>query len=195
MRTFGEGKDFPKISLSAAHKRGEQSRWEVSKGRLVPLIASAAKIEKTLRGGAPYRGLLILCLPSAEHPLDIARLSEVSEYLPQLTQRGISVAAVMPEKPEILWRLKEGKGIAYPMFTDPEGRAAWQLGILDIRLREEGRPLPSLFFLDEKGTIQLRRTALHPSRRTPIEKVLKEIDRLCKKETPPGAGEGKEKGK
>jgi peroxiredoxin len=128
----------------------------------------------------------LLFLPSAEHPLDLARLSEVSEYLPAIEKRGLAVAAVFPDAPEALWRLKEGKGIAFPLFSDPDGRNAWQLGVLNIRFREVGKPLATLFFVDTSGTVRIRQTALDPARRTPIEKVLQEIDRLGKKEVPPG---------
>ncbi|MHC4598696.1 MAG: tetratricopeptide repeat protein [Planctomycetota bacterium] len=184
--TSGEGKPFPSLTFEAAHKRGDLARWRVSKGHLVPLLSAVAKVEKTLRDGPAYRRLLLLFLPSAEHPLDIARLSEVSEYLPAIEKRGLAVAAVFPDPPDALWRVKEGKGLAFPMFSDPEGRGAWQLGILNTRFREVGTPLATLFFVDKKGTIRIRRTALDPGRRTPIEKILQEIDRLCKKEVPPG---------
>ena len=193
--TAGVGKVFPKLALQAAHKQGDGARWEVSGGRLVPLLSASSRIEKTLCGGPGYRGLLLLCVPRADHPLDLARLSELSEYLTDIQKRGLTVVTVFPSPPEALWKLKDGKELSFPLFSDPNGKAAWQLGVLDVRFREQGQPLPTLFFIDDKGVIRIRRTFLDPGRRTPLEKVLQEIDRLCKKETPPGEEKEKKPGK
>jgi len=173
---FGEGKAFPDLSLKASHRTGEADPWRVMKGNLLPLLPAISRVESTWWGGGPFRGLLLLFFTSVKSPYDRARLSEVTEYLPELEKRGLAVAAVSADPPEELEKLREGKEIACPLFTDIEGRGAWQLGVLNVRLREEGRALPTVFVLDRAGKVVLRRTVLDPGRRTPIEALLKEID-------------------
>ncbi|MHC5040369.1 MAG: tetratricopeptide repeat protein [Planctomycetota bacterium] len=190
----GVGKSFPNLFLKAAHRSGEKDPWQISKGRLIPLLAGVTRVDRTLRGGPPLRGLLLLFLPSVEHPLDLDRLSELSEFLPGFQKKGIAVAAISPDPPEILAKVKEGKDIVYPLYSDTQGRGAWQLGILNVRFRELGRPLPTLFYLDATGIVRLRQTSLDPRRRPSLEKVLQEIDRIYNKKAPSDSEDGESSG-
>ncbi|GEM_PF-2099383 len=191
-KTSGVGDPFPEITLVAGAEGGEGVPWRVAKGRLLPLLASTDRVDRLLWGKPAFRGLILLFLPSADLPSDLAWLSEVSEFLPEAETRGMGVAAVAPSDPGLLHKVKEGKGLKFPLFSDPDGRAAWKLGILNVVFREIGRPLPTVFVIDADGSILLRRTALDAQRRTPFEKILKEIDRIYTRRAAAEAEKGKD---
>lgn len=195
MESAGPGKPLPPIDLLAAGPDDASAPRRLDRGVLVDLVAATAGVERTLLGAKPYRGLVLFFLPGTILPNDLARLSEINEYLPALHERGLRAVVVAPDAPKELREVREGKGLAFPLLTDPEGRAAWQLGILNMRSPEEGRPLPTVIALDDRGVVVFRRTVLDPARRDPLEKVLQDLDRIYNRgaspETPePGKNGG-----
>jgi len=183
----GPGKLFPPVPLVAPASEVDAGVRKIPEGLLLPLISAAERAGR-LFGGGPglFRGAWIVFFSSVDSPKDLAYLSEIQESLPLLAAKGFSIVAVSPDPPEKIARLRELKGLSFPIFSDSMGRAAWKLGILNLRYAEVGDPLPSLFVVDPGGTVRLRKVTLDARRREAIEKVLMEADESITRVLTPG---------
>ena len=183
----GPGKAFPALPLELPGAGEGAGARKVPEGLLLPLLSAAERAGRLLGGGGtPFRGVWILFFSTVDNPLDRAVLSEIQEALPNLAGKGFAAVAVSPDSPEKLARLRESKELGFPLFSDPMGRAAWKLGILNLRRSDFGEPLPAWFVVDAGGIIRARKVLLDSHRREPLEKVLKDFSGSITKDAPEG---------
>jgi tetratricopeptide (TPR) repeat protein len=183
----GPGTAFPALPLELPGAGEGASSRKLPEGFLIPLLSAAERSGRLLGGGnAAFRGVWILFFSSVDNPLDRNALSELQEALPDLAGRGFAAAAISPEPSEKLAGLRESKDLGFPLFSDPMGRSAWKLGILNLRRSDFGEPLPAWFLVDAKGIVRARKVALDAHRRDPLEKVLKDFSGSITKDAPGG---------
>jgi peroxiredoxin len=129
---------------------------------------------------------------------NIALHAYQAQLLPQLTERGIRLVAVSPQKPDGSLTMQQKHGLAFTVLSDPGNAIAGRLGIL-TRPSEEARaaqlqlgldltsvnadgtdtlPMPATVILDAARTV--RWIDVHPdySTRTEPRQVIDALDRL-----------------
>jgi peroxiredoxin len=104
-------------------------------------------------------GLLILFNRSADWcPFCKSQLIDLEAARKHFEQKGIHVAAVTCDSPEILQSFALRRGIHYKLLADPESKLIDAFGIRDLEAAgdQAGIPTPNYFLIDAKGVISSR---------------------------------------
>jgi hypothetical protein len=81
---------------------------------------------------------------------------ELEQSLPELTKRGLGLAAISYDSPAILKSFADRKGITFPLLSDPESKIIRAFGLLNETVAKGpffGIPYPGTFVLDRQGTV------------------------------------------
>ncbi len=85
---------------------------------------------------------------------------ELQGQVEQLRQRGVGLAAIIPEPSEMLRVFADRQGITFPLLSDTGSTFIRQVGLLNTRVPEDspihGIPFPGTFILSTDGTIEAR---------------------------------------
>lgn len=121
------------------------------------------------------------------------------DLLPALQERGVQLVAVSPQTPEGAEQSIANGELAFPVLTDPENVLAGRFGIVTApseaaraahtRLGFEvadsnaddtaAIPFPSVFVLDETGTVRFADVHVDYTTRTEVDEVLAAVDALA----------------
>ena len=89
------------------------------------------------------------------------------------TSLGAEVVALSTETLQASIRMAEGQGIRYPVLADPGHRVIEAYGVYD--LLGDRRATPSVFIVDEKGTITWRYVGQDTRDRPDSEAILEQL--------------------
>jgi peroxiredoxin len=119
---------------------------------------------------------------------NVALRAYQAQLLPDLTERGVVMIAISPQKPAGSLTMQETNALTYPVLSDPGNHIATQLGILNPPRGHAGRrsaqalgidiaaancdgtdalPMPTTVIVDAAGTI--RGIDVHPDYSTRTE--------------------------
>lgn len=128
-------------------------------------------------------GLAIFFVRSADWcPFCQGQLVDANKHLAQFRALGVNVVSVSVDEVAEIAAFTDKQQIAYTMLADPSGDINLKLGIRDeqypVGSAAFGVPRPTLYVLDDKGTIRLR--YMEPTFRTrpDLDGVLKDIAAL-----------------
>jgi peroxiredoxin len=129
---------------------------------------------------------------------NVALRAYQADLLPELTDRGIALIAVSPQRPDGSLSSAEADGLSYTVLSDPGNRLAGALGILSepgdgakaaslaigqdlSKVNADGSwtlPMPTVVLVNAGGV--LRWIDVHPnySERTEVADILAAVDRL-----------------
>ncbi|MDM7892906.1 peroxiredoxin-like family protein [Curtobacterium caseinilyticum] len=120
------------------------------------------------------------------------------ELLPALQERGVQLVAVSPQTPEGAEQSIANGELAFPVLTDPENVLAARFGIVtepsaaargahtqlgfdvaDSNADDTAAiPFPSVFVIDEAGTVRFADVHVDYTTRTEVDEVLAAVDQL-----------------
>ena len=154
-----QAEDRPR--LRPLTKPSENAKTGPAVGSLIPSFEAmdqngAAQTFEKLRG---TKGLMLAFSRSADWcPYCKAQLSDINRQLDRLKKRGINVASVTYDSPEILKAFAARKDIRYPMLSDPDSKIIRAFGILNGNIepgtRGYGIPFPGIYVVDAKGIVK-----------------------------------------
>lgn len=118
------------------------------------------------------------------------------DLLPALQERGVQLVAVSPQTPEGAEQSIANGELAFPVLTDPENVLAGRFGIvtapseaaraahtqLGFEVADSNAddtaaiPFPSVFVLDETGTVRFADVHVDYTTRTEVDEVLAAVD-------------------
>ena len=81
---------------------------------------------------------------------------ELEQSLPELTKRGLGLAAISYDSPAILKSFADRRGITFPLLSDPESKIIRAFGLLNETVPKGpffGIPYPGTFVLDGQGAV------------------------------------------
>ena len=85
---------------------------------------------------------------------------ELEQRRGEFEKRGLRVAALMYDAPEVVRGFAERKGIRYPMLSDPESEVIRAFGILNTNIEKDskayGIPFPGTYIIDENGVVRAK---------------------------------------
>jgi len=135
----------------------------------------------TLQG---EKGVAVLFVRSADWcPFCQGQLVDANRHLARFRELGINVVSVSVDDVEEIAAFARAQKIDYAMLADPKGEINLSLGIRDeqypVGSAAFGVPRPTLYVLDNEGTIRLR--YMEPTYRTrpDLAKVLRDIEALA----------------
>lgn len=116
---------------------------------------------RTLASLMGRNGLLLYFVRSADWCIYCkAELVELEEQAKAYAARGIRVAAITYDSPEILQHFAARRGITYPLLADEGSRVIRAFGVLNETIPADnpafGVPLPLTYWLDPKGVVKRR---------------------------------------
>ncbi len=106
---------------------------------------------------------------------NIALAAYREHLLPGLTERGIKLVAISPEKPDASLTMQQQDGLGFAVVSDPANAVAGGLGLL---LQPSGRARAATVILDASHTV--RWIEVHPGHGSPTEpqQVIDALDHL-----------------
>ena len=85
---------------------------------------------------------------------------ELQSQYEELKRRGLGLAAISYDSPEILRKFSEARGITFPLMADQGSAIIKQYGLLNTTVQPDNRaygvPYPGTFMLDRKGIVRTR---------------------------------------
>ena len=85
---------------------------------------------------------------------------ELQGQYDSLKQRGIALAAISYDSPEVLKKFSDARGITFPLIADVGSGIIKRYGLLNTTMqpgtRTYGVPFPGTFMLDRKGVVRTR---------------------------------------
>jgi peroxiredoxin len=130
-------------------------------GVKAPQIALADQTGKpqslsTLTGS---HGLLVLFFRSADWcPFCKGQLVDLERAQKLFAAKGINVAAVSYDSPDVLAEFSKRKSITYPLLSDSSSKLIDAFGIRNVEATgaQAGIPVPGYFLIDKQGVIEKR---------------------------------------
>jgi peroxiredoxin Q/BCP len=101
------------------------------------------------------------------------QLVELQNEYERFSALGAEVVALSTETLQVSTRMVKGQGIRYPVLSDPEHRVIEAYGVYN--LLGDHRATPSVFIVDEKGTITWRYVGLDTRDRPDTEVILEQL--------------------
>ena len=162
------------------------------------LLDASAAATTLYAATGPATSVLVLYRGAWCPYCNIALSTYQAHLLPQLTDRGIRLAAISPQTPDGSLTMQEKQDLAYPVLSDPGNVIARRLGILTWPSGEAraaqlqlgldlasvnadatiGLPMPAAVILDDRHTV--RWIDVHPdySTRTEPRQILDALAHL-----------------
>lgn len=115
----------------------------------------------TLGALAGKRGTMIVLFRSAKWcPYCQRQLKELGPLAVEARARGVGFAAISYDKPAELSAFAAKQGLAYPLYSDPNGAMFAKLGLTDPRYPKDnfayGVPYPTTLLLDPAGRVKAK---------------------------------------
>jgi peroxiredoxin len=98
---------------------------------------------------------------------------ELQRNYERFTALGAEIVALSTETLETSTRMTKGQGIEYPVLADPEHQVIEAYGVYD--LLGDRRATPSVFIVDEEGTITWRYVGQNTQDRPDVEAILEQL--------------------
>ena len=98
---------------------------------------------------------------------------ELQRSLEQFNALGAEIVALSTETLEASTRMAKGQRIEYPVLADPEHQVIGAYGVYD--LLGDRRATPSVFIVDEEGTIVWRYVGQNTQDRPDSETILEQL--------------------
>jgi len=130
-------------------------------GERIPSIAAKDQkgTQQTFDSLKGKQGLLLLFSRSADWcPYCKMQLAELEKARKQFEAKGIRVASITYDSPEILKSFADRKSITYPMLSDPQSQIIRAFGILNPEGTgfQSGIPYPGMYYITPDGVIRNR---------------------------------------
>lgn len=98
---------------------------------------------------------------------------ELQRNYERFSALGAEIVALSTETLETSTRMTKGQGIEYPVLADPEHQVIEAYGVYD--LLGDRRATPSVFIVDEEGTITWRYVGQNMQDRPGVEAILEQL--------------------
>jgi peroxiredoxin len=96
--------------------------------------------------------------------------------LPELRAKGLGLAVITRDSPEVLAEFARRRGVTYPLLSDPGSRTIRSYGILNTTVDESstnfGIPFPGMFILNRQGAVRARFFEPDYQERTTVSSIL-----------------------
>ena len=130
---------------------------------------------------ADYKGrrVVVYFYPAASTPGCTKQACDFRDNLHDLSDAGLDVVGISPDKPEKLAKFRDAEGLTFPLLSDPDRQVLTAWGAYGEKMmygRAVQGVIRSSFVVDEKGKIaaaQYNVKAAHTT--TKIQKILAEF--------------------
>lgn len=141
---------------------------------------------RALAGLAGKNGTVLLFFRSADWcPYCQRQLMDLNAGLAEIEKRGLKLAAISYDSPEILAKFTEKREIKFTLLSDPKSEVIDRYGLRDPayagKPKYDGVPRPIILILDAKGTIKAKLYEESYKDRPPVAQVLAKIDEVSAK--------------
>jgi peroxiredoxin Q/BCP len=104
------------------------------------------------------RKVIVYFYPAASTPGCTKQACDFRDSLAQLTEAGLDVVGISPDKPEKLAKFRDAEGLTFPLLSDPDRSVltAWgTFGEKTMYGKTVQGVIRSTFVVDEKGKIEV----------------------------------------
>jgi thioredoxin-dependent peroxiredoxin len=128
-----------------------------------------------------YRGckVIVYFYPAASTPGCTKQACDFRDNLAELSDAGLDVLAISPDKPEKLAKFRDNENLTFPLLSDPDRKvlALWgAYGEKKMYGKTVQGVIRSAFVVDEKGKIEVAQYNLKAAHTTTfIQKVIKQV--------------------
>jgi thioredoxin-dependent peroxiredoxin len=130
---------------------------------------------------ADYRGrkVIVYFYPAASTPGCTKQACDFRDNLSELSDAGLDVIGISPDKPEKLAKFRDKEQLTFPLLSDPDRKVltAWgAYGEKKMYGKSVQGVIRSTFVVDEKGKVEVAQyniKAAHTA--TNIQKIIKQV--------------------